>query len=340
MLGEGPGGLYRVRLMGQTVLAESRHPLTPGQGLSLTVESTSPQLVLSTAQAPGGGLKSLPVSLQMLLHGKERLAQNFSVFLEFDPPPQQKAALPPRILELAGELKETLREAALGPNTSTGPHGLARLIEKSGMDLESRLAASAGKGKAAALPGSIRYLAGMLAAELETHLAAMLGKDPEQTALMRELLGASQGLAGLFESNQRLNAELLPQRDSLFFALPLLLGDKLEHGELLLELPSGKERGQGKGQTRLAFLLNLTHLGPLAIQAMVAPGRVNGEFITDSPGKAEFLQSRLPELERALSGLGFEASFTVSLKTPAQVQSCSPLAEIIRQGGQYLSLTV
>ncbi len=118
------------------------------------------------------------------------------------------------------------------------------------------------------------------------------------------------------------------------------MGGRIDPGELLIDLASRERHPGEEGETRLVFFLTLSALGPLAIEARVCPGRIQGEIITDHPEKARFLEGLLPELTGALAALGFAATFSVRAQPEEELGRRSPLAELIRQGGHYLSLTV
>ena len=339
--GAEPGGLYRLRLMGQDLVAESHLPLKTGQRLDLTVVQTKPQLVLSLgaqagAEAGRAGQAALGAALQALLLGRQRLGPDLAALLRWDP---QKAPPPnPQVGRVMDQVRELVRGLVLDPASAGDPGYLKRLLSGGGMDLEARLARMVAAGGRGELPANLRALLPELVRTLAPELALLAANEPERAAALKEFLLAAQNLGDHFAANQRLNAELLPREALFFLGLPLMLGDQLRQGELLLGLPQERDRdGQG---TSLVFFLDLTALGALTIEARLQGASLIGRFLVEDAPRAEFLEGLLPELGQALGRLGVEAQFGVAVRPGPEQESASPLAQLLRQRGHYLSLTV
>lgn len=342
--GREPGGLVRLRLMGQELLAETQVPLTPGQRLALTVMETKPQLVLSLGQAQaaptdGAGAARLAQALGALMLGRQRLAGDLAAILGHDP---QKTPPPgPRAGELMAQAQDLARGLALDQASAGDPAYLRRLLTTTGMDLIPRLARLlAGGGGAAALPPSLRTLLPALARELGPHLAQMTLDQPERAAALKQFLAAVENLAESFAANQRLNAELLPKEALLFLGLPLMLGDQLRQGELLLGLPREDHPDGAGGETNLVFFLDLAALGALTVEARLRAGRVQGRFVVQDAERAAFLDQLLPELAQRLQGLGLSADLVTAVRSGPDQAEDAPLAQLMKSRGHYLSLTV
>jgi hypothetical protein len=65
-----------------------------------------------------------------------------------------------------------------------------------------------------------------------------------------------------------------------------------------------------------------------------------GRFLVEDAQRAEFLEDMLPELGERLQRLGIQASFGVAVRPGPEQEQASPLAQLLRQRGHYLSLTV
>lgn len=333
VVGPDPGGKgVLVRMLGTTVLADSKVDLRPGQALTLTVEETEPRLVLTVGDKSGGQAPSrLPAQLSQLLLSRQSLPHGVRTILNHDleshPPPT------PAGREIAQRLQSLVRDMLIDPSRSD-PKALKEFIGLSGQTVEARLA------RGAVVPENLRGLAAALTRELSPHLAELTAKDPANAAALRALMQAADGLKSWAEAGQTANAELLPRESLLLLAIPLALGQDITQGELLLGLPEPEERESENRETSLVFFLELTALGPLTVEAGLGPGRVRAEFITDSPAKAGFLEERLAGLQERLTEAGFQAVLGVRLRPAAQQEAESPLAELIRRRGHYLSLTV
>lgn len=340
--GQEPGGLYRLRLMGQDLVAESHVPLKTGQRLDLTVVATKPQLVLSLggqtgAESARAGQAALGAALQALLLGRQRLGADLATLLRFDP---QKTPPPtPQTAQAMTAVRDLVQGLVLDRDGAGDPQYLQRLLTGGGMDLENRLARLAAAGGRGELPASLRALLPELARGLAPELALLTVGDPERAAALKEFLLAAQNLGEHFAANQRLNAELLPREALLFLGLPLLLGDQLQQGELLLGLPRDQEGDQGQGAS-LVFFLEMTALGALTVEARFQGAALMGRFLVEDGQRAEFMEDMLPELGERLERLGIQASFGVAVRPGPEQEQASPLAQLLRQRGHYLSLTV
>lgn len=342
VLGPGPGGAVKLRMLGATVLARTNLDLPPGQVLELTVQSAGPEPVLTINDPAPPSVQPLPPPgegmgqvLRMLLHGRERMVRNLARILDFKPP----AGLSPRAQKAIAKFQEMAASLLLDRAGASDPAALGRLVSRSGMGLEARLAALAKGGAKVPEPG-LRQLAMELAGILEAEMGALPSSDMARAAVLSELLLATRGLAEVFTANQQVNAELYSQRYALIFALPLLFGDKLEYGEVLMELGREGPEGKEEKELRLSFLLNLASLGPLAIEAGLEGKYLSARLTTHSDEKAGFISTRLPALKKALAVGGFMAQLSCRALPAPEVEALSPLAGLIRQGGQYLSLTV
>lgn|GEM_PF-4977650 len=340
--GQEPGGLYRLRLMGQDLVAESQVPLKAGQRLDLTVVATKPQLVLSLgaqsgAESARAGQAALGAALQALLLGRQRLGADLATVLRFDP--QKTPAPTPQVAKAMEAVRELIQGLVLDRDRAGDPGYLKRLLAGGGMDLEARLARMTGAGGREQMPANLRALLPELTRGLAPELALLTASDPERAAALREFLLAAQNLGEHFAANQRLNAELLPREALLFLGLPLLLGDQLQQGELLLGLPRDQDDDQGQGAS-LVFFLELTALGSLTVEARLQGAALMGRFLVEDAQRAEFLEDMLPELGERLQRLGIQASFGVAVRPGPEQEQASPLAQLLRQRGHYLSLTV
>lgn len=331
-----PGNRALVRLMGQTITAESETPLKQGQSLELTVEQTSPRLVLSL-----GGGQAKPTSLfnqalGELLAGNQRIGQHLSNLLTIDF--KSKPLPDPQLQQAVTKLQETVREITIDQAKSDDAQAirqaLSSLPAKGGLNLEALLA----KGQ---IPGdNIRSLVNFITRHLDQQIVKMAGEDPSRAAELRRFSSSAKGLASLMEAGTKANAELLPKEASLLLLLPMLMGDGLDRGQLLFDLPDAEPSPGGGETTRLVFFLHLSGLGPLVIEAQVTPGLLKADFLVDQADKAEFLNDRLPQLAKVLQGLGYKTFFSVHVQPGEELEQQSPLAGLIRRDGHYLSVTV
>ncbi len=83
---------------------------------------------------------------------------------------------------------------------------------------------------------------------------------------------------------------------------------------------SGKGKGKEKQNYNMVFLLNLSSLGSLEIDAKVSGGLVSIKFGTDNEAISHYIQSHVSELHAVLEGLGFSGSTECCVKKDKEIQ--------------------
>ena len=333
VVGPAAGGLTQLKLMGANLLADSAVELIPGQTVKLVVQQTEPQVVFSLAEGPSGqAAVRLPLLLQGVFRGNQALMANLRTLLEFD---LAAAELPEGVKQAAAALQK-----AAARLVAENPDPLRHTIKAAGLNLEARLAAAtAGEGLS---PTAARGLRPLYMA-LERAMAAASGRAAgaaRRWAGFEAFGRAAHQVGGFFDNLAELNAETLPRDNQLLLALSLAWQDRLESGELLIGLPEPDEQGQRQGQTSLVFFLRLSALGDLAIEARLAGKTLTADFVTDRADKAEFINQRLDELGENLAAMGYRAHLQARVRPSREVAEVSPLATLIREHGQYLSIRV
>lgn len=331
-----PGNRALVRLMGQTINAESETPLKQGQSLELVVEQTTPRLVLSLGGGQTKPASLLNQALGELLAGNQNIGKHISNLLSIDfkssPLPDQD--LQQSVLKLQDAVSQITIDDAKSQNAQAIRQALSELPGKAGLNQEALLA----KGQIPA--DNIRSLVSLIVSRLDQQITNLAGGDPARAADLRQFATAAKSLGSLMEANAKANSELMPREASLLLLLPMLIGEGLDRGQLLFDLHSSRTEHEGGKITRMVFFLHLSGLGPLVIEAQAAPGLLKADFMVDQPDKARFLKDRLPELSEALGQLGYETFFAVHVQPAEELEQQSPLAGLIRQDGHYLSVTV
>jgi hypothetical protein len=334
VLSSHPGGGVRLNLLGREVMAQSKVSLTPGSTVRLVVERTSPQVVLALAgkqtATQANGLAPL---LARVAQSSQSLPSNLHTLLGAD---LAAWKLPTALLHAARQVQEAAQELV---RWEPGGDALRRTLAASGLGSEAGLAAALRSGGLDSLPQpGLRGLVWQLQQVLQEQMAS--GEAPEQSAAFKAFLQAAGEAAGAWEAQGRLSAELLARDSQSLFSLAAMLNDRLEQADLLLELPEREQEGERRETTRLVLFMRLSALGPLAVEAVIRGRAVTGRMVLESPEKAAFAGRRLPELTQRLEDLGFSAELTAQHRARPELEENSPLAELIRREGRYLSLTV
>jgi hypothetical protein len=270
-----PGGDgYLISLLGLSVVAKSRVELAVGSSLGLEVRSLTPRIELAIVRGAEPVLATAPAALlRSLGDALQSLAQPAG--------PAQPVPLPPGLM---GTLVQ-LRDGALGAADLQGLH------QRLGLFHEARVARLA-EGPSPA------------AESLRTDLKAMLllaqeSAAPEARPALEQALRALDSFDAHEARRSALDAPLL-------LPLAVLPGGWIREGQLFVAPEQErKESGSSGGRgTKLVFLLDLTKLGPLRVDATVSGDEVSATFRFVRGAAARLVERLLPELRAALAAAG------------------------------------
>ncbi len=200
-------------------------------------------------------------------------------------------------------------------------------------------------------------------------LSSMQGTEPKPELLrvLKQLLSASQGLAlaedeggsasrdhhaakvnetlvGLASASSFFKAQALVSHEVAqvtrgdFVLVPCFFAGQSGWGEWLWSHEKGGEEGQKDNHEKLAFFLEMSNLGPVSIQAILAEKTLSAQFRVADDAAYRAIVMALPQLEERLKILGYKANITCQQKPVAVMQEIKDTLESRTNGGIPSSL--
>ena len=317
VLSAGLAGQVQVRIDGQTTVATTTEPLTPGTRYVLQVEQTPTGLTLS----PPADTPNLPeITAAAILRGS--------------PPPNLGAAVAPLLAELAtirasatnsGDettplqaAADTVRQAlqAILPSDGTPPTaaGLRSLVEDGGLQYEAKLARSAAEtttpppaaSSATQTDPSAASRSGSEAVpDLKDGLLRLIqaARDLSQAV---QLPVATQTLNGI-EAQQAANVVAQTQGTPYVLQVPFPDGADWRTLHLAVDREPRNQSGDGGQDAGVRMLMHvpLSGLGETWIDAGVSGSRLRAVLYLESPTAQNQVRAELPGLESDLRASGF-----------------------------------
>lgn len=189
-------------------------------------------------------------------------------------------------------------------------------------------------------------------------LSSMQGAEPKPELLrvLKQLLSASQllapaededgsaskdhhsakvneTLAGLAKASSFFRAQALVSHEVAqvtqgdFVLVPSFFAGQSGWGEWLWSHEKGGEEGQKDSHEKLAFFLEMSNIGPVAIQAILAEKTLSAQFRVADDTAYRAIVLALPQLEERLKTLGYKANLTCQQKPVAVMQEIKDTLE-------------
>jgi len=163
---------------------------------------------------------------------------------------------------------------------------------------------------------------------VKTPAPGVRAADPDLNELLRlrDAARTVRDLVNNIELNQLVNAATKEkggaQPAPTLFQLPFLEGMNMETARVYIRpRKEGKGAGAGKkeGESTVVFMLNMSRLGPVRLDANVREGRVTGSIYAVNDAVARYLTGRLDQLTGPLEQGGYQARFEVATAARAFV---------------------
>lgn len=317
VLSAGQDGRVQVRIDGQTTVATTTEPLTPGSRYVLQVEQTPAGLTLS----PPADTPNIPeITAAAILRGS--------------PPPDLGAAVAPLLAELAtirasstnsGDETTPLQAAAdtvhqalqaILPSDGTPPTtaGLRSLVEDGGLQYEAKLARSAAEtttpppaasSATQTDPSTAPRSASEAVPDLKDGLLRLIqaARDLGQAV---QLPVAKQTLNGI-EAQQAANMVAQTQGTPYVLQVPFPDGADWRTLHLAVDREPRNQSGDGGQDAGVRMLMHvpLSGLGETWIDAGVSGSRLRAVLYLESPTAQNQVRAELPGLESDLRASGF-----------------------------------
>lgn len=175
-------------------------------------------------------------------------------------------------------------------------------------------------------------------ARLFVDFLAMLQKQGENLpASMKDISRSGmERLLALIESMNQINSQPTAPGDAPFFLFPCFFAADAGWGEWMFNLEEDPEKGgkEGASYQSLRFFLEMSRLGNVHLTVDIKGASIQGVFFLDDEQVVAFVNSRLPDFEPILHGLGYE-----SVQFKCQVAARSLMQELKETLQQQAKMT-
>ncbi|HKK90724.1 MAG TPA: flagellar hook-length control protein FliK [Desulfobacteraceae bacterium] len=336
-----PPGKAELLIAGKKILADVSVDLTRGETIQLKVtengrlqvlklisgSSLSTSSISSLAGAlpkenPFFSLHTLAETLLALKGGDEK---NPGIKLPVSEKSFNDIALPGKAIN-AGDvtrIKDLLLSTAL---TSDRPDGdfLPRLLDRSGLLQEKKLALLAGNQNLSAVKSSAKTFVDQDLKALALRLAsAFSAKDPGVMQPLREFAESMEKFQLLNHHTSDSGRYLIP--------FPVFADNALASGQLFLDLGKEKEKRNKKENrlVKLSLLLNMSRIGPVRMDCSVLKKEISGIVKVSNEAVALLVKTMIPQLEKKLHHHGFQLTRMECRVSPGEELSETALLDAV-----------
>lgn len=289
-----------ISVKGSLLGAHSNHPLRQGETLTLLVQKLHPQVLFRLLGAAKN--RSHLLAYHLAQHRIDPRAL-LKIFTEAETVLRGEGlnALVRSLGKTDADLiMSFMRALIVSRETLDRGFHFRDYLEKFGFLMENQLARALkqkwGRG------GAARNAGENLKAFLMSAEGRIRASGESDQALLR-FLGSS---IRAVETSQVLNSILREQDQALLFQVPLSLAERVGLADVFIRFSDdepGKDGGGG-GQFTVHFFFDLDSLGPLAVEAGMAAGRIGCIITCEKPEAALFLEPFTGELRESLEAAG------------------------------------
>ncbi len=240
--------------------------------------------------------------------------------------------------ETMARIKQTLQLLSPGAGKNPDAGLLKNQVDASGINYEARV-------KQFFEQGVNQRKAGELGLDLKGQLLDMIQKLEDQAnqgkgfsaTQSQTLKEQAQGFRHAVENielNQLTNHLAKQENQSLLLQIPNPYGQR--NPPIKLYVRSNEDEhsgngGDGKKTHNLVFFLDLSELGNLRVDSQISPSRLSVKIKVESRPIADFIDSRIGELNTRLSVLGFQADLTCCVEEKIAMDLENELPAILFQ---------
>lgn len=309
----------------------------PGGEITVNVQRGANGLTL-VAQTPGPGFRQVDAAMiKPLLAARQDLAK-MAANLEktvLDNPLLKGLKIDP---DLVARLRDTVR--VLLPKDEALPDSsrLKEQVDRSGINYETKIkkfvAEKLTPENKMALARDLKGQLLELQSKLENHArleAQRIASTTGQGRVVQELLHHVKQAANSIELQQLSNQFAKQENHPILIQIPDPFSPGTKTARLYIrrdEQGKGKKQGEKK-DFNLVFLLNLTHLGNLRVDAKLHDNDVTAKITTQNKAVADFIGANTSKLESRLKEAGFNAAVTSGFKEKMEMEVEEDLERIL-----------
>ena len=149
--------------------------------------------------------------------------------------------------------------------------------------------------------------------------------DEKHSGKMNEAVLGVAKAASFFKSQTVVNHEVAHATQGDCVLVPCFFAGQSGWGEWMWSRESKGKQEESK--ENLVFFLEMSQLGPVAIQAILGENSLSGQFQVTDDHAQQLINQGLPVLEEHLGALGYKAHFSCRIKPVAVMQEIKELLE-------------
>ena len=312
-----PHGKAQLQVNGKMVLAKTAMMLTPGEEVQLKVIQEKDAIVLRLI-GPGQKMTTSQITSLVSFFSKNE-------------------SIPDITGTRLTQVKNLLMEMSLKsgqPDTDFLP----RLIQKSGLVMEKKIAQILMSGKSSA--------------DIKIALNVLLEQDVKAN-IFKEMFNAGPGKSDALKtiavfSETLENFQLLNHHSSesgrYLLPFPIFSESAFRFGQLLIDT-GDKTKSGGKDNDKLiniSFLLDMTRLGPLRADFSILKQEITGRFLLSDQDTCDYVRALMPDLKDQLADREYHVrQIECALAKKEEVQPGSLIEALVKAGDdQVLNIVV
>jgi len=236
------------------------------------------------------------------------------------------------------ELNQTLNLLRPGNGKIPNAQLLREQVDVSGINYEAKvkqfLEQGANQGKRMELSRDLKGQLLDVIQKLEDQVNQAKGVSSTQSQTLKEHAQVFRQAVDNIELHQLTNQLARQENQSILLQIPNPYGQGNPAIKLYVR-PSGDEESGKKGAAKktynLVFFLDLSMLGNLRVDSQVSPTRLSVKLQVENQTIADYIDSRIGELNSRLDDLGFQADLTCCVEDKIEMDLDNELPAILLQ---------
>lgn len=312
----------------QTLMAGGNVNLRPGQEIAATVQRLGSGFAL-IAQPMNAGLRAVDAAMiKPYLTSKQDLGKMIVSLRKaiLENPALKDLKIDPALIE---RIRDTLKILLPTEETLRDGARLKEQIDRSGINYEAKvrrlLAQKQTLDNRAVLAKDLKGQLLELLGRLEKLDLKKIQRDsfaPDRSQEIKELIQHVKQAVDSLEHQQLSNQFARQKQDPILIQIPDPFSPETKTAKLYIR---GDAEGEGgarkdKKDVNLVFLLDLTALGNLRVDAKLREKDLSAKISVEDNAVADFIANRVQKLESRLREIGFNASVTCCFKEKVETE--------------------
>jgi hypothetical protein len=285
-------GRAKLLVQGKQLSAQTSIHLPKGQLAQFRVEQTQPHYIFKVFDAPG-----LSRSVIQLM-GSGTPVSPFQLFHQLFEGMEKNPNIEHRKSML--QLFQLLSQMAIKPGDSITPYYLMAFLQRSGLLWENKLKQWLGSSQKEINQERLKKIKQQDFKGLSLDIFQQIQNDTSETKL-----GLEQVIEQI-EHWQLVNQKALAENGKLYLMFPLLFGNVIHTGELLIDISDARKGNKHYSEAMLktVLLLKMTHIGPIKIESLLFQRQLKIDFFICSNETIQLFKQYVSSLSSALNTHG------------------------------------